>query len=265
MSGRCSGCTNKYTFFEYPRLCPECKRQFCESCLPNLVPGSKKKNKSQPLFSANPCVYCIKQKDISEVEEAEILDNFQERYYNTKHSEPPIQSNIDHDLRKGCSKLKDGGLKLSEKDQALDERLKKLKGTSEPPSSADDIQDRIAKLRGEVPSHTLPTTGKVDETHNLIQKMSEEVKLDEKLDETRDKQTDALFQRLQALKGNPEPQVKKEGKRPNVDVTSVLEGIDIEIPDDDPQTLLDDLQKFQVKEEQVSTIHCAFTCPYIWC
>ncbi len=191
------------------------------------------------------------------MEEAEILENFQERYYKHSNTEPPIQSHIDQDLRKGSPKVEKGILKLSENDRILDERLKKLKGTNDPPSSAEDIQDRLAELREETPSQTPPTTSrtaKIDETHDLIEKMSEEAKLDEKLEETRAKQNDDFFERLQALKGvaNTGPHVKKDVKRPNINVSIVLEEMDIEIPDEDPQTLLNDLLKFQVKEEQAA-------------
>ncbi len=198
---------------------------------------------------------------MSKVEEIEILENFQERFYKHSHTIPPIQSHIDQDFRKGCSKAEDGVIKLSEKDRALDERLKKLKGTDKTPSTRstdDDIQDRIAKVRGETPSQTPPanvSTTKVDNTQNLIEEMSEEVKLDEKLEETRAKQNEDLFQRLQALKGTPtttDSKVKKNVKRPAVDINAVLDDFDIEIPDEDPQTLLEDLQKLQNKKEQAA-------------
>lgn len=260
MSGRCTGCTNKYTYFERPRLCPECRRQFCQTCLPNLAPGSKKKKKSEPLYSVNPCVYCNKQKDISEVEEAEILENFQERFYKHSHTEPPIQSHIDQELRKGLPKDDGGAIRLSEKDRALEERLKKLKESNNPRSNSGDIHDRLARLTGEEgpkPSHSPPKTGgttQVDQTNELIERTIEEAKLDEKLEETRAKEDDNLLQRLQALKGvkTTNTQAKKDVKRTNIDVNMFLEDFDIEIPDEDPDKLLDDLQKFQAREEQAA-------------
>ena len=208
----------------------------------------------------NPCVYCNKQKNISEVEEAEILENFQERFYKHSHTEPPIQSHIDQDLRKGLPRDDGGVIRLSEKDRALEERLKMLKESNNPQSNAGDIHDRLARLTGEdspKPSHSPPKSGgttQVEQTNELIERTIEEAKLDEKLEATRAKQDDDLLQRFQALKGvkTNDTQAEKDVKRPSIDVNMFLEDIDIEIPDEDPDKLLDDLQKFQAREEHAA-------------
>ena len=259
MAGRCAGCTNKYGFFEHPRLCPECRRQFCQSCLPHLPPDSKKKKKTEPLISVNPCVYCIKQKGINQVEEAKILENFEERFYKHSHTEPPIQTKIHQDITKGVPPNEGNvSYRLSEKDRALEERLKKLKESSNPqPSrSEDEIRDRVAELRGENSpgsSHSPPVTRgntQVEQARDLIDKTTDEIKIDEKLDETRSKKDEELARRLQALKGIKDTDTHtQKSKKHTIDIDA-FEDLELEIPEEDPEKLLNSLRALQSREEQ---------------
>ena len=152
---KCAGCTNKYGFFERSSICPECHRSFCQSCLPYK---GKKVKKSQPQVSLEPCVYCKRQKPINKAEEAEILSNFQERYYDKAHIDRPIQSKLRLDKVMGqnpspTQERKGGGVPLSEEDRALEERLKKLKEPDKkvniPSYTESEMREKLEKLRGE--------------------------------------------------------------------------------------------------------------------
>lgn len=270
MSGRCFGCTNKYGFFEHPRLCPECKRSFCQTCLPN-IPDGKNKKKSQPLVSQDPCVYCSKQKYISIVEEAEILDNFQDRFYKHSRTEPAVQSKLHEDLSKGVPSQSGPGepAGLSEEDKALEKRLKDLKDSknvSTPTYSEEEMREKLLKLRGESDtnttvsstSSTVPGTAnqtQVDQAKDLIEKAADEVRLEERLDERNSEIEGDLYQRFQALKGKkdvPHGSASNRVAKPDIDISNFLEEMELVLPDEDSEKLLVDLQCMQHREEHLA-------------
>lgn len=269
MSDRCSGCTNKYGFFERPRLCPECKKSFCQTCLPNVPDGKKKKKKSQPLISQDPCVYCSKQKYQTIVEEAEILDNFQERFYKHSHTEPPIQSTIHKDITKGVPGGSGGEgkatVRLKGEDKALEERLKKLKDSgkaSTPTHTEEEIRERLSKLRGETESTNTDSTTvtgpsnktQVEQARDLIEKATDEVRIEGQVDEMKAEIDNDLFQRFQALKGKSGATQMDSTKvtRPDINVSEFLDSMEFDVSNEDPEKLLEDLQNMQYKEERAA-------------
>ena len=284
MADRCAGCTNKYGYFERPTICPECHKGFCQTCLPYQ---GKKVKKSQPQVSLEPCVYCRRQKAINKTEEAEILSNFKERYYRKTHTEPPIQSTLRLDLVVGKPSptpgRKDQEVCLSEEDRALEERLRKLreprdKGAA-PSYSEEEMRDKLERLRdengsdcgkgggGEGPKDEgqsgakLPDSQHVtqtEQTDKLLEQATDEVRLDDKYDQSRDDELMRRFQNLKGDQGNAGDRTTQSGRgNVNFDVHQFLDMDDDDDNDDmvmneDPEKLLRDLQAQQAKEEKAA-------------
>ena len=272
MADRCAGCINKYKFREKPTDCPKCRRSFCNSCL------NRKKVKEEGAT----CVYCSeKQKQINKAEETEILENFQDRYYKRKNQKPPILTRL-HNERSATQTSTDTGSipgMLSPEDKALEERFQILrKGRHiENPSSESDIQQRLEKLRQDTtkqdhiprssnptddltkPSNPLNQDGRnkteFEQTDKLIDQMSEEVKLDERLETYHQQQDEALMKRFNALKGIDQPTTTKQSGATKLDSTnkqvdSMMSGGNESQGHVDPKAVLHDLEAFQVKQEQ---------------
>ena len=230
MADKCAGCTNKYGFFERPSICPQCHRGFCQSCLPYT---GKKVKKSQPQLSLEPCVYCARQRAINRAQEAEVLSNFKERYYDKTHTEAPIQSTLRLDLvmRQNSAPAVAGSNKpphpagLTEEDKALEERLKKLKESRKvagPVYSEEEMRKKLEGLRDEGGSEkggsneegktassdqgdttTQPCEGgtgntQAKQTDRLLEQATDEVRLDNRLTQEADEE---LLRRFQELKG----------------------------------------------------------------
>lgn len=281
MADRCAGCTNKFKRFEKLQVCPECHRNFCSICIPRAKKGKKY---PQPLRET--CVYCARnQKDLNRVEEAEILENFQERFYKRAHHEPPIQTRVQLDYQK-MHPDKDSSAavpRLSEEDLKLEERLKKLKESRKPVKTAyseDEIRQKLAKLRESESGHfaknenqpstsedqgqskgssseTTQGSGKtqIEQAQHLLEQASDEVKLDERLAESNERRDEDLYNRFQVLKGKEVDPSKQshfaEPKRSDSDIQKFLDNMEVQITDEeDPEKLLEDLRVFQAKEEK---------------
>ena len=276
MSDRCAGCTNKYKLFEKPTLCPSCQRSFCNSCLS----PPKKGRKSGAQIAQDTCVYCSrKHQQVKETEEAEILEHFQERFYKHAHTEPPIQTRVQLDLSKTTTS-REGAVKLSEEDQALIERHKKLKesrkaGNANASFDDEDVRDRLAKLRGESENGTKPgpsgdeerpragsdgDLGKgtqVEQSQDLIEQMKDEVRIEDKLENFNQERDEELESRFQALRGKPADsslgQVRQSKPPEMSEIQQLLEDMEVQIGgDEDPENLLQDLRAFQSKEEKLA-------------
>ncbi len=259
MADSCAGCMNKYKYFERPTICPDCRRDFCQTCLPYRGPKVKK---GQPQKSLATCVYCNRQKDINKSEEADILSNFKERFYKTTYTEPPIQSKLRLDLvmkQNGSPalKIKNEGPKLSEEDREIEERLKKLREPSKntsrtphtstgPPSTDSEIRDRLDKLRNEnkreggggegsssASDFKQPGKTPTQEADQLMEKASDEVRIEGKMNPL--------------TPGREAHQIDDD-----MDVLQFLE--DVEIPEimeeeEDPEKLLQDLKRIYSREK----------------
>lgn len=276
MADKCAGCTNKYGFFERPSVCPECHRGFCQSCLPYR---GKKVKKSQPQVSLEACVYCTRQKAVNKTEEAEILRNFKDRYYDRAHLEAPIQSTLRLDLvmrqhsAPGSTSPSSAHkpVQLTGEDRALEERLRKLKEdrkAAAPSYSEEEMQQKLERLRDEgdekKPTHEESRGdegegGKMDTNHQtqteqadrLMEQAADEVKLDSQLNQEGDEE---LLRRFQALKGDrsASADTKKRPPPPKVDldIQQLLDKMELpSLEEQDPEQLLRDLQAVQTREE----------------
>ena len=273
MSDKCAGCFNKFKRFEKPHVCSDCHRNFCSICLPGGEHGKKsKKQKHAEEEMRDTCVYCSrKQKQVNMKEEAEILEHFQERFYKHAHTEPPVQTRVQLDMEK--SKPPEiGGVaraepQLSEKDRLLEERFRRLKESHKSDvhtSSEDEIKDRLAKLRDEEQSGSgagasgmsagpPAKTTQFEQARDLMKEATEEVRLDEGLAEMKQQKEEDLRNRFQALTGRESataghPVSETIGKSDS-EIQQFLEDMEIEITEEDPEALLQDLREYQRKEE----------------
>ena len=157
MADRCAGCTNKFKFREKPTVCAKCHRNFCSLCIPPAK--HKKHKKDRPATPVrDTCVYCTRQlQEALKAQDAEVLENFPERFYHSPHLVPQVQSRVQLDeerLRAAASQAGRGLPQptMTEEDRKLEERLRKLKEshkTTTPTYSEEDLHGRLAKLRDE--------------------------------------------------------------------------------------------------------------------
>ena len=272
----CAGCTNKFKLFEKPQLCPECHRNFCSMC----IPRGKKLQQS----TRETCVYCArKQKEANRNEEAKILENFQERFYKHAHRGPTIQTRVqlDHGKMHSDKNVSTAIPRLSKEDRELEERLRQLKASRKPvgPSySEDEIRHKLAKLResNSTTSSSQPSTTEttqapqdpgpgeerdgtadktqVEQAQDLLEQASDEVELDAKLAESKEKKDENLYTRLQVLKGKGDATKQFHSAKPNEsesDMQKFLGNMDVKVTDgDNPEKVLEDLREFQAKEEK---------------
>ena len=271
MADRCAGCMNKFKRFEKPHMCPECHRNFCSICLPGGEHGKKSKQQVHAQIPEREvCVYCSrKQKQVNLKEETEILENFKERFYKHAHTEPPVQTKVQLDRDK-VKPAEIGGVaraepQLSEQDRLLEERLRRLKEshkTDVHTHSDDEIKQKLARLRGEeesrdsasnAPAQLPDKTTQFEQATDLMKEAADEVKLDEKLAEMNRQKEEDLHNRFQALMGresaaSKQPTSDTIGKS-NSEIQQFLEDLEIEITEEDPEALLQDLSEYQKKTE----------------
>lgn len=238
-----------------------------------------KMKKTQPQIATEPCVYCSRQKSINKSEEEDILSNFQERFYKRTHTEPPIQSRLRLDLVMGktsnSSPTGPKEVQLSEEDKMLEERLRKLKESHKkttPSYNEEELRDKLEHLRGDSNSNGGSGEGKrsdssstvggsgshtqTEETDRLMEKATDEARLDNRLRSGDDVTEGDLLKRLQALKGggnnlNSVRASKKEGSQIQVNVEALLDDMeDPVILEDTPEKLLSNLIAFQAKESK---------------
>lgn len=284
---KCAGCTNKYKYFERPSICPECHKSFCQSCLPY---EGKKVKKSQPQVSLEACVYCKRQKPINKAEEEHILDNFQERFYKKAHTEPPIQSSLrlDRVVRQNPSSnpgpgppkpAKQERVWLSEEDKALEERLKKLKGSpkvSTPSYTEQEMREKLEHLRGEekgakeggatdegankTKGNDSSTTTQSEQTDKLLEQATDEMRIDSHFNSGNQTTDEALVKRFQNLKDSGSDGLQQDGSKSKntqpktiPDIHQFLDNMDAPmIQEEDPEKLLRDLKALQHREEAMA-------------
>ena len=279
MADKCAGCINKYKYFERPSICPECRRGFCQTCLPY---HGKKVKKTQIQIATEQCVYCSKQRSINKSEEEDILSNFQERFYKHARTEPPIQSRLRLDLVMGDSgnsspQSDPKVVKLSEEDKMLEDRLRKLKESDKktsPSYSEEELKDKLEHLRGNINNKDCSGVrgkrndygsrggggnnggGKLqtEESDELMKKATDEMRLDNRLRDGNDV-TEDLRRRLQALKGGESSSIsvgdQEQASLSKLDIKTFLDDIDEPFMlEDSPEKLLNDLLAFQSKESK---------------
>ena len=209
------------------------------------------------------CVYCSNaQRRIREEQEAEVMENFKERYYRHVRAGSPIRTRVQLDHSKMDQPEISPGPRLSDEDKALEERLRRLKESRKeaPRLSEDDMKDHLSRLRGEerdkasdgvqgAPENTCPGS-QFGQTQDLLERAKAEVKLDQRLEESVERQDQDLQSRFLALRGkdkDAEGPVKRSTS--DTDLEGILDGMELHLDDEDPEKLLADLQALQRREE----------------
>ena len=240
-------------------MCPECRRDFCSKCL-------------DPKRTANErgtCVYCSrKQKEVNKSENADILRNLHSNFNKRRHQGPAIVTKVQIDTSRANSTASHG---LTVEEKALEERFLRLKEAklTPKPCSEEEIQQRLEKLRDDstTPNATSANTVSCDghgssqnekktdfeAAQDLMNQMSEEAQLDQRLEETKHEQDKALFERLSKLKGVGQSCSTKDRPVPPSESRSQDTAVfpEPQLPkEEDPEKLLGDLKKLQDFEQQ---------------
>ena len=249
-------------------MCPECHRNFCAKCLDPKKSASERET----------CVYCCrKQKEVNKSENADILRNFHSYFNKRQHQGPPVVSKVQVDASRANSKAAHG---LTAEEKALEERFLKLKESKAKPKaySEEEIQQRLEKLRNDSTTPTAtpasteacggPSDGQnkkktdFEATQDLMNQMSDEAKLDQRLEETKHEQDRALFERLSKLKGVGESCSTKDRPVPPSESRSQDATVFPEPQqpkEEDLEKVVGDLKKLQDSEEQqaATAVHSA--------
>ena len=243
MTDKCAGCFNKYKFREKPTACAKCRRDFCSMCIPQ---GKSKKQKIPAVRDT--CIYCTRQlQEAMKEQQTMAMEKFSDRFYNSPHLQPALHTKLrlNEDTTGGGGEGGGGHSEslLSEEDRKLEERLRKLKESHKPTKPADSeevLKERLAKLRnenvqsgtaseGDPSSEGLPPSSSTTQADDLVKQVSDRVKLDASKDESR------------------QHNVKLDDS-----ITTFLSGLEVQLDNEDPNELLEDLNKFQSKQERLA-------------
>ena len=238
MADRCAGCTNKFKFREKPAVCAKCSRNFCTLCIPK-----SKHRKGAPAVRET-CIYCTRRlQEAMKQQEAVVMENFPDRFYHSPHVQAPVVTKLRLNEETLAPAGQGGGAHpaplLTEEDRKLEERLRRLKESHKPATSAESeaaLKERLARLRGEEENQGPHSSAgnqssgqsggktEAEQADNLVDQVSDQVKLDSQTD--------------------------PKGHGVEDSISALLSGMDIQIGDEDPNKLLEDLRAFQSRQEQ---------------
>ena len=269
---KCAGCFTKFKRFDKSQTCPECRRIFCLICIPGkkVVQDSRGQKVTE---GRDVCVYCTReQKERMKKEEIEAVGNFHNRYYQNPHLssntttvvkkapvavaaqpaasvEPSADSDDIKKIEERLQRLKEpvgGHGNPSEGD--IKNRLENLRGPPGPEVSEGDIKRRLENSRdvqpssdtAHVPGQRRPEASasktETQEAQNLLEKATDELALDKRLAGTEKQKGSDLPTCQQALTSVEYPDSI------GGDMQRFLDEIEVELPDEDPVKLLEELK-----------------------
>ncbi|XP_011614668.1 abscission/NoCut checkpoint regulator isoform X2 [Takifugu rubripes] len=208
MDNRCYCCASKFSLFKKEMGCKNCRRSFCSSCLTfsavvprcgntqqkvckqchgNLTSGESKTTdgKWSPPENYKKRVAALEAKQQSQSTTSFAHGGSKNNKLNT----PPTKgmSKEDQVIAERLQRLKDDALpKKAQSEREIESRLAALKTPSQPVPSVQEMEDRLAVLRGQPPPSQAPPPmhhppehkTQTEQANDLINQMREEVSID---------------------------------------------------------------------------------------
>lgn len=208
MDNRCYCCASKFSLFKKEIGCKSCRRSFCSSCLTfsAVVPRcgntqqkvckqcytdlTSRESKSTAEKWSPPENYKKRVAALEAKQQAQSTKSFAHGSSKSNNAiTPPTKgmSKEDHAIAQRLQRLKEDTLpKKATSESEIESRLAALKSPSQPVPSVQEMEDRLAALRGQPPPSQAPppvhkppeNKTQTEQANDLVKQMTEEVAID---------------------------------------------------------------------------------------
>lgn len=218
------------------------------------------KHKKKTPVIRDTCIYCTRRlQEAMKEQEAEVLDQFPERFYHSPHLQPTLHTKLRLDEEK--LNASGGEPRLTDEDRKLEERLRKLKESQVPTTPANSetvLHARLAKLREEPHDKNRSEETNEKPPSSLDSQPQPNGELPRPSNKTQAEQADDLVDQVSDMV-KLDSKVDQSSQHLNLEdsVNTFLSGLEIQLEDEDPNKLLEDFKKFQLKEEHKALAEAA--------